>query len=213
MRRAVLFGGIVIGGLLGGLLLLGAALFLGVLLGKGSGTDSGTKTPGSASEAEEKPGLVGDTKNVGELSVTLVEAFRTDGDKKEEVSRDQVPPNGTFVVARVRVQNGSSETLTWFEPYTFQAYSTDGRKLNDVVGLNRQIMDPSAPREDLLLYNTEIRPGGDVTGTIVCIAELDESVSLEFSKIKETEDEPAKLAVWEFGPVGELPKRAFESQF
>jgi len=67
-----LFGGIVIGGLL----LLGGALFLGVFLGKGSGTGSSPKTPGSA--AEEKPGF-GDTQNVGELSVTLVEAFRAEG--------------------------------------------------------------------------------------------------------------------------------------
>jgi hypothetical protein len=201
MRRAVLFGGIV----LGGLLLLGGALFLGVFLGQGGDTGSSPKIPGFA---EEKPGL-GDTQNVDELSVTLVEAFRTEGDE-EELYRDQVPPNGTFVVVRFRVQNGSPEPIKWGEPYVFQAYSTDGRKLNDAVSLSRQI-DVSAPREDLALYNTEIRPGGDVTGTIVCIAELDEMVSVQLSKFKETEFE--REAVWEFGPVGELPKRAFESQF
>ena len=82
--------------------------------------------------------------------------------------------------------------------------------LNGAVALGRQI-DPSAPREDHLLYGTEIRPDGDVTGTVVYIAELDESVSVELFKVKEIEGEPE--AVWEFGPVRELPERAFESQF
>jgi Domain of unknown function (DUF4352) len=206
MRRFVLFGGIVIGGLL----LLGASFFLGVFFVKGSGTGSSRGTLGSA--AKDKPG-VGDTQNVGDLSVTLVEAFRTDGG--EEDSRDygdQMPPNGTFVVARVRVLNGSTEPFKWFEPYTyiFAPYSTDGRMLYGDVTLSRQL-DLSAPREDHSLYGTEeIRPGGDVTGTIAFIAELDESVSLELSKIKETTFEP--VAVWEFGPVGELPKQEFESQ-
>jgi hypothetical protein len=214
MRRVMLLRGIVIGGLL----LLGAGLFLGVFLGKGTG--SSRETPGSAAKdepgvgntPEDKPGI-GDTQNVGDLSVTLVEAFRTDGDEEEDENyRDDVPPNGTFVVARVRVQNGSTEPIIWFEhpPYIFVAYSTDGRRLYDAM-LSRQF-DVGVPREDPLLYNTEIRPGGDVTGTIAFIAELDESVSLEFSKAKEQEFKFEPLAVWEFGPVGELPKRAFESQ-
>ena len=155
---------------------------------------------------EKKPG-VGDTQDVGALRVTLVEAFRTDGDK-DELYRDQVPPNGTFVVARVRVQNDTPETIKWGKRYLFAAYSTDGRKLNDAVALSRQI-DPSVPREDQALYNTQIRPGGDVTGTLVCIAELDEEVSLEFLEgLKDLQAE----ATWEFGPVGGLPGRGFESQ-
>jgi hypothetical protein len=169
MRRAVLFGGIAVGGLL----LLGAALFVGILLGERGDTGNGGKVPGIA--ADKKAG-VGDTQNVGELRVTLVEAFRTDGGKNDDDSRDKLPPNGTFVVARVRVENGTPETLKWGERYVVVGFSTDGRLLQDVV-LSRQI-DPTVPREDQVLYNTQVRPGGDVTGTLVFIAERDEEVSL-----------------------------------
>ena len=119
--------------------------------------EQGKKEDAEKAVGEKKPS-VGDTQNVGELRVTLVEAFRTEGDE-DELYRDQVPPNGTFVVSRVRVQNGTSEIIKWGKRYLFTAYSTDGRKLNDAVSLYRQI-DPSAPREDQALYNTHIRPSG-----------------------------------------------------
>jgi Domain of unknown function (DUF4352) len=200
VRRMVLFGGIVVGVLL----LLGAALAVGVLIGKNNGPSSRTNAPGSA--VEEEGSDVGSTKTVGELRLTLEEAFRTEGE--DDNDRSQLPPDGTFVVTRFRVQNFSAKTITFGKPYRFDVYSTDGPKLNDSVVLGRQI-DTTAPREDRLLYRTEIRPNGDVTGTVVFVAERDDVASVEFYTGLYA-DKPA--ATWEFGPVGELPERAFKSQ-
>lgn len=198
MRRMLVYGGIVFGVLL----LLGAALAVGVLIGN-NGPSSRTNAPDSA--VEEEGSDVGSTKTVGELRLTLEEAFRTEGE--DDNDRSQLPPDGTFVVTRFRVQNFSAKTITFGKPYRFDVYSTDGPKLNDSVVLGRQV-DMTAPREDRLLYRTEIGPDGDVTGTVVFVAERDEGASVEFYTGLYA-DKPA--ATWEFGPVGELPERAFES--
>jgi hypothetical protein len=95
----------------------------------------------------------------------------------------------------------------WNEPYEVRAYSTDGRDLTEAILIRQG--DYTAPREDQYLYQTEIRPGGDVTGTLVFIAELDEEVSLE---LVEGLNDRKPEATWEFGPVGELPKREFEAR-
>jgi hypothetical protein len=133
------------------------------------------------------------------LKITLVEVFTTPGTRWDKDAL--TGPNDTFLVARFRVENDGHRAHDILgSRVDFLGYNQDSYEL-DYYTLEAQYTTGAA-REDQELIG-QIRPGGDVVGTVAFVVKPNDSVLIVFTPMLE------QLASWEVGPIANVPAGGF----
>jgi hypothetical protein len=127
------------------------------------------------------------------LKLTLMEAFTTRGGRYD---KSGLKGADTYLVARFRAQNEGPRTVDMVgSGIDFIAYNQDSYEL-DSYTLEAQYQT-GANREDQELMG-QVRPGGDVVGTVAFAVKNTDSVLVEYTPLLQP------LASWEVGPVTNL---------